>query len=78
MGDVGVKKITEEMWVDWQNHPVTKAFAEYLVAQREALKEALALGHFSTEREIYKAIGSCAAISSISTVSNNSLDEFME
>ncbi len=54
--------ITKEQWVDWKRNPVTQQYLRDLLETREGLKEGLAEGQSSNEREDCRTVGQCQGI----------------
>lgn len=54
--------ITKEEWVAWRSLKVTQEFLSRLNENREGLKEGLAEGQASNDKELYITIGQCQGL----------------
>ena len=45
-------KITAEEWKEWEAHPVTKVFREYLEGRQKSLQDQWAVGMFQSEEPV--------------------------
>jgi hypothetical protein len=64
--------ITEESFIEWQGHPVTRRFMKLLETDREVMKEGMVSNNYSPDEQ-NRIKGTCEAIIQILKLSYSDL-----
>lgn len=71
-----LEQVSRSEWSDWKNSRITKGVVESIFNTREELKEGLAEGQASTDRELCILIGRCQGLAdSIDFIMKHKVEE---